>query len=66
VEGLMDITPNAFKSYIQAAFVPVVVVLCTDGVEKLCQKQGFKFVDAFKSTPLEKRRSMYINNTTNY
>ena len=58
-QGLMDITPNAFKWYIQASFVPVVVVLCTEGVEKLCQKQGFKFVDAFRTAPLEKRRSMH-------
>eukprot|EP00026_Physarum_polycephalum_P000876 Phypoly_transcript_00877.p1 GENE.Phypoly_transcript_00877~~Phypoly_transcript_00877.p1 ORF type:complete len:1286 (+),score=165.39 Phypoly_transcript_00877:53-3910(+) len=62
----MDITPNAFKAYIQASFVPVVVVLCTDGVEKLCQKQGFKFVDAFKSTPLEKRRTPIRFGDTNY
>lgn len=59
----MEITPNAFKAYIQAAFVPVVVVLCTEGVEKICQKQGFKFVDAFKSAIVEKKRSMNYFNT---
>lgn len=53
----MDLTPSQFKSYIQAAFLPTVVVLCTPGVEKACLKQGIKFVDAFRSAILEKRRS---------